>query len=119
MDELEQGMITHLKIEFNEIFNMRNVVITSLHDFINNFSKDGIAKVPKGNVSSLTQQMIVFCERLYEAKALPHNTPVHLLTGITRNSVTEFFGLFELILNTERVRHMESDGEKFNNQEDP
>ena len=46
LDKLEQGKIIYLKIEFDKMFIMRNFVITSFHDFIKNFSKDGIAKVP-------------------------------------------------------------------------
>ena len=46
------------------MFNMSNVVITSLHDFIKNFSKDGIANIPNENISDLNQQMNYVCERL-------------------------------------------------------
>ena len=55
MDELEQSRITYLKITFDKIFNKRNVVITSLHEFTKNFSKKGIAKVTKIFFSALTQ----------------------------------------------------------------
>ena len=71
MDELEPGRMTYLKIVFDNIFNMRNLVITSLHEFIKNFSKDGIAKVPNEIFPALTQQMDYVCERLGEVKALP------------------------------------------------
>ena len=47
LDEFEQGGITYLKISFYKIFNMSNVVITSLHGFVEKFSKDEISKVPK------------------------------------------------------------------------
>ena len=76
MNELEQDGITYLKIEFGEMFNMRNIVTTSLYDFIDNFSKDGISKVPDENVLALTQQMNSVCKRLYEAKALTRKTTV-------------------------------------------
>ena len=42
---------------------------------------------------ALTQQINAVCERLAEAKALPRETPVRVLTGITRCSVTEVLDL--------------------------
>ena len=45
LDELEQGGITYQKIEFYEMFNMINVVITYLHEFIRNFTKDRISNI--------------------------------------------------------------------------
>ena len=62
---------------------MSNVVITSLHDFIKNFSKDGTAKFPNENVSALTQQINAVCERLSEVKALTYDTPFHIITVLT------------------------------------
>ena len=62
---------------------MRNIVTTSLYDFIDNFSKDGISKVPDENVLALTQQMNYVWELLSQAKSLPHETPVYVLTGLT------------------------------------
>ena len=56
------------------MFNMSNIVITSLHELISNFSKNGIAMVPNENVLALTQKMDTVCERLYESKALPRET---------------------------------------------
>ena len=57
------------------MFNMSNIVITSLHELISNFSKNGIAMVPNENVLALTQKMDTVCERLYESKELPRETP--------------------------------------------
>ena len=54
------------------------------------------------------------CERLDEAKALPYETPVHVLTGITLYIVPEFVGPFELIINTESGRQIKSYGATVN-----
>ena len=51
-------------------------------------------------------------ERLVEVPALPRNTPLLILNGFTKCSVTEFFGPFELMLNTERVIQLENDGDR-------
>ena len=54
--------------------------------------------------------MNAVCERSDKSKALTHEDPVHVLIGLTWCSVPDFVGPFELILNTERVRHMKSIG---------
>ena len=50
----------------------------------------------------LVQQINYVAERLAEVLALPKNTPLLILIGFTKYSVTEFVGSFELMLNTER-----------------
>ena len=46
LDEIEEGGIMYLKIEFDKMFNMSNVVITSLHEFIKKVSNDRIYNIP-------------------------------------------------------------------------
>ena len=61
------------------MFNMINGVITFLNDFVNNLSKDDIYKIPDENVLDMNQQMNAVRERLAEVKALPPDTPVHVV----------------------------------------
>ena len=82
------------------MFNMRNVVIIFLNELIKNFFKRRISKVPNKNVSDMTQQIHDVCEFLAESKALLRETSIHILTGITRCSMTEFAVTFEVMLNT-------------------
>ncbi len=44
--EYEQGGITYLKIALDEMFTMSNMVVTLLQNFLKQFAKEGIAKVP-------------------------------------------------------------------------
>jgi hypothetical protein len=44
--EYEQGGIMYLKIALDEMFTMSNMVVTSLQNFLKQFAKEGIAKVP-------------------------------------------------------------------------
>ena len=46
------------------------------------------------------------CERLEEENNIPRETPIYVLTNITRCNVTAFVGPFALLLNTERAKHM-------------
>jgi hypothetical protein len=48
--EYEQGGITYLKIELDEMFTMSNMVITSLHKFLKQFAQEGVARVPHEDV---------------------------------------------------------------------
>ena len=59
---------------------------------------------------ALTQQINAVCELLSETKALPCETPFRVFIGLNQCSVPEFFGPFELMLNTDSVKHMQSDG---------
>ena len=86
------------------MLNMSNVFRTSLHEFINKFSNNGIAKFPNKNISALTQQMNTLCERLDKSRALTRHTLLHVLTGLTWCSVSDFVSPFELMFNNERVR---------------
>ena len=43
---LEQGGVTFLKISLGGIFNMGDIVITSLRKIFKNFAQDGIPKYP-------------------------------------------------------------------------
>ena len=44
LDGIEKGLITYLKIALDEMFNMSDVVITSLQEFFKNFAWDDVAK---------------------------------------------------------------------------
>ena len=60
----------------------------------------------------LVHKINVVTERLEEVPALPRDTPLIIFTGFTKCSVTEFFGTFELMLNTERVVQLENYGDR-------
>ena len=64
LDGLEQGRIAYLKISLDYIFNMSDVVITSIKEFFKKFSQDGVANYPSENVALLAQQINAMAERL-------------------------------------------------------
>jgi len=97
------------------MFNMSDIVITSLQDFFKSFARNGVAKFPNENVALLVQQINAVADRLAEAGALPRDTPLNLMTGFTKYSVPEFVGPFTLLLNTERVQQLENSAERHNN----
>ena len=81
-----------------------------MYDFIKNFFKYDIAKVPNDNVSDLVQKIYAVCERLAEANELPYETPFYVLKVLTRCIVPDLIGPFEIMINAEHVRQIESDG---------
>ena len=46
LDRLDQGVIKYLKIALDDMFNMSDIVITSIHEFFKNFARDGLANHP-------------------------------------------------------------------------
>ena len=109
---LEQGVIVNLKIAFDEMFNMSDVVINFLQEFFKNFSQDSVSNYPSENVALLVQQINDVTERLEEVPALPRDLLLLILTGFTKCSVPEFVGSFKLMLNTERVIQLENYGDR-------
>ena len=112
LDGLDQGGITYFNIYLNEMFNMSDVVITSLLELFKNFAPDGIAKYPSENVALLVQQINAVTERLEEVPALPRDMLLLILPGFTKCSVPEFVGKFELMINIERVILLDNYGDR-------
>ena len=46
LDGIYQGGIIYLKIALDKMFNMSDLVITSIQEFFKNFSQDGVSKHP-------------------------------------------------------------------------
>ena len=99
LDGIEQGGITYLDFSLDEMFNMSDVVITLLQELL---------KLLVEHINAVT-------ERLAEVQALSRRTPLLILNGFTKCSVTEFFGLLELMINTERVIQLYNDGDRHDN----
>ena len=59
-----------------------------------------------GNVSEASAQVKAVSERLLEVNKTPLEAPTYVLWGLTKCSVPEFTGPFELMINQERVTQM-------------
>ena len=57
LEGIEQGGITYINIDLDDMFNMVDAVITSLQKFFKNFARDGVAKYPSENVALLVNQI--------------------------------------------------------------
>jgi hypothetical protein len=102
----EQGGVTYIKLALDEMFTIRKPVVTTLHGFFENFSKDGISKVPIKDVRVATEQLVAITERLAEVAALPCECTIQLLKGLTKCSVTVFRQTFSHLLVSVRLRQL-------------
>ncbi len=102
----EQGGVTYIKLALDNMFTIRNTVVTTLQGFFENFAKDGIAKVPNENVRVATEQLVAVAERLDEVAALLCECTVQLLEGLTKCSFTVFRQIFSHLLVGERLRQL-------------
>ena len=74
------------------MFNMSDVVITSLQELFKNFAREGAAKYRGENVALIVQQINAVSNLLEEVPELPRDVPLFVLTVFTKCSVTNFFG---------------------------
>ena len=95
----------------DDMFNTSDVIITSLQELFKNFARDGVAKYPSENVALLVQQINSVSEKLAEVTEILGDKQLLILTEFTKCSMPEFFGSFELMLNTERFIHLYNDGD--------
>ena len=63
-DLMEQGVITYMKIDLNEMFYMTQDIVTALQDWLKTTSQHGLTKIPGENVSVITAQINAVCEHL-------------------------------------------------------
>jgi hypothetical protein len=102
----EQGGVTYIKLSLDKMFTISNTVVTTLQGFFENFSKDGIAKVPTEDFRVATEQLVAIAERLAEVSALLCECTVQLLEGLTKCSITIFRQTFSHLLVSEHLRQL-------------
>ena len=97
---MDQGGITFVKILLEEMFAMVNYVISGLHKYLENFKRGGLSKMRGDKVTNITAQLVDIDERLCEDKYFPRENPYNFLTGLTKCSVPDFKGTFEMAFNS-------------------
>jgi hypothetical protein len=102
----EQGGVTYIKIALDEMFTISNTVVTTLQGFLENFVKDGIAKVPNEDIRVATEQILAVAERLAKVSFLLCECTIQILEGLTKCFVTLFRQTFSHLLAGERLRQL-------------
>ena len=88
------------------MFYMTNDVVAALQTFPKNFALEVLSKTVGENVLEISAQIKAVSGRLSEVNQLPLEAPTYILQGLTKLSVAEFTGPFEMLLNQERVNQM-------------
>ena len=103
LDLYEQGGVTYIKIDLDEMFTISNTVVATLQGFFDSFAKDGMAKVPNEDACAAMEQIIAVTERLAKVSALPSESTRHILEGFTWCSVKIFRQTFAHLLVAEHL----------------
>ena len=102
-----KGGVTYLYLQLKIMFHMSRDTITALKQYLKTFEEKGLRGIRGENVAVAEKEINVVCSRLNEVKALPDETIVDVLTGLTNCSVPEFTKLFDFLLQAARVEALD------------
>ena len=88
---------------------MSRDTITALKKYLKLFEEKGLRRIRGENVVIAEKEIVAVCTRLKEVNALPNETVVDVLKGLTNCSVPDFTELFDFLLQAARVNALELD----------
>ena len=103
LDSIKKGGATYLYLILKEMFKMSRDVVNALKTFLQNFSEKGFSRHPGENVSIMTKQLRAVCISLDEVGALPGETPLDILQGLSICSNSEFKAVYQHQVTEERI----------------
>ena len=89
-----RGGVTYAWILCHKLFGLNRDTVAALIKFLKLFREKGLRRYQGENVALARKELLAVCGRLSEAKELPQETPVDILTGLTLCSVEQFTTLF-------------------------
>lgn len=107
LDQCFRGGVMFAWILCRKLFGLNRDTTAALVNFLKLFRNRGLRRYQGENVALARKELLAVCSRLCEAKELPQETPMDLLTGLTLCSVDDFRGLFEHKLQQSRVESLE------------
>ena len=102
-----KGGITYLYLQLRIMFHMSRDTITALKKYLKYFEEKGLRRIRGENVVVAEKEIVAVCTRLNEVNALPEETVVDVLTGLTHCSVPEFKELFMFFLQAARAQALD------------
>jgi hypothetical protein len=93
-DIYQRGGITYYKIVVDTLFKMSSMAEDSLKQFIKDFGKNGLAKIPNENVRLISFQVNGVAERLADSNLLRSESFFQYVTGFTLCLVASFKQVF-------------------------
>ncbi len=91
----------------NKLFGLNRDTTAALVNFLKLFWNKGLCRYQGEYVALAQKELMAVCSHLAEAKELPQETPVDLLTGLTLCSVDEFKILFKHKLQVAKAKSLE------------
>jgi hypothetical protein len=101
------GGVTFAWMLCNKFFGLNQDTTAALVNFLKLFQNKGLHCYQGENMILAWKELLAMCSRLAEAKELPQETPVDLLTGLTLCSVDQFKTLFEHTLQVAKAEPLE------------
>jgi hypothetical protein len=102
-----RGAVTFAWILCNKFFGLNRDTTAALVNFLKLFQNKGLRRYQGENVALAQKELLAVCSRLAEAKELPQETLVDLLTGLTLCLVDKLNTLFEHKLQVAKVESLE------------
>ncbi len=91
----------------NKLFGLNKDTTVALVNFLKLFQNKGLHCYQGENVALARKELLAVCSCLAEAKELPQDTPVDLLTGLTLCLVDQFKTLFKQKLQVAKAESLE------------
>ena len=92
-----KGEVTYLYLQLKVMFHMTRDTITAL-TFLKKIEEKGLCWYPNENMAQLQKEVQAVCVRLDKVGALPEETVINIMSGLTYYSVPEFTKLFDFLL---------------------
>ncbi len=89
-----RGAVTFAWMLCNKLFGLNWDTTAALVNFLKLFWNKGLRCYQGEKVALARKELLAVCSRLAEAKELPQETPIDLLTGLTLCLVDKFKTLF-------------------------
>jgi hypothetical protein len=94
LDHYQRGGITYYKLMVDTLFKMSSMAEDSIKQFLKEFGKNGLAKIPNENVRLIAFQINGVAERLADSNLLRSESHIQVVTGYCICSVPAFKQVF-------------------------
>ena len=85
-----RGGVTYAYILCDKLFSLNRDTTAAMRKFLQMFVTKGLRMYKGENMVLASKELMAVCRRLFEARELPVETPLDLLTGLSICSVPEF-----------------------------
>ena len=109
LPSIYKGGVTYLYLQLKIMFHISRDTINALKKYIKIFQEKGLRRIRGENVVIAEKEINAVCSRLNEVHALPDETVIDVLEGLTNCSVPEFTDLFNFCLQSTRVHALSID----------